>query len=87
MKDWKKRLADLEPEELKPRTLAELYGSERLLVERHRGILSYGTECIRIGASCGVLVVEGEGLRLCCMSRSQLVIRGRLLGIRLEGSE
>lgn len=85
MKDWKKRLEELEPEGIRARTLAELYGSERLLVEQHRGILGYSTECIRIGASCGQLVVEGQGLRLCCMSRSQLVIRGKISGIRLEG--
>ena len=85
MKNWKKRLGELEPEGLRPRTLAELYGNERLLVERHRGIVSYSTACIRIATSGGNLVVEGEGLRLCCMSRSQLVIRGRIYGIRMEG--
>lgn len=84
MKDWKKRLEALEPEAIRPRTLAELYGSERLLVEQHRGIHSYGTQCIRIGATFGMLVVEGEDLRLCCMSRSQLVIRGKLRSIRME---
>lgn len=84
MKDWKKRLGELEPEGLRPKTLAELYGTERLLVEQHRGIVGYSTECIRIGASWGTLVVEGEGMRLCCMSRSQVVIRGKLLGIRME---
>lgn len=81
MKEWKKQL---QPDALRPRTLAELYGTERLLVEQHRGIESYGTECIRIAATFGRLVVEGQDLRLCCMSRSQLVIRGRLLSVRAE---
>lgn len=85
MKDWKKRIGELEPEGLRPRTLVELYGAERLLVERHRGIIGYSGECIRIGATTGTLVVEGEGLRLCCMSRGQLVIRGRICLVRLEG--
>lgn len=85
MKNWKEHLSGTE-EVLKPRTLIEIYGPDRLLVEQHRGIVSYSTECIRIGASCGLMVVEGEGLRLCCMSRSQLVIRGRLQSIRLEGA-
>ena len=58
---------------------------ERLLVEHHRGILGYGTDCIRIAATYGVLVVEGEELRLCCMSRSQLVIRGKLVRLSVEG--
>lgn len=84
MKDWKKKLAALEPEGIRPKTLTELYGSERLLVEQHRGILGYGTECIRIDATFGVLVVEGADLRLCCMSRNQLVIRGKLQAVRIE---
>ena len=85
MKSWKERLSEPQNEKIKPRTLAELYGRERLLVEHHRGILGYGTDCIRIAATFGVLVVEGEELRLCCMSRSQLVIRGKLLRVSVEG--
>ena len=85
MKNWKERLSGPEEINLKPRTLAEVYGRDRLLVEQHRGIVSYGTECIRIAATFGELVVEGTQLRLCCMSRSQLGIRGRILCLRLEG--
>ena len=86
MKTLKERLIR-EPEGLKPRTLTEIYGSERLLVEHHRGILGYGTACIRIAVTFGQLVVEGDELRLCCMSRSQLVIRGKLRSVRLEVGE
>ena len=86
MKNWKERLS-ADGTGLKPRTLAEIYGNERILVEQHRGILGYGEECIRIGTSYGELVVEGRGLRLCCMSRSQLVIRGQIECVRTgEGS-
>ena len=85
MKNWKNRLSGPEEIALKPRTLAEVYGCERLLVEHHRGILGYGEECIRIAATYGELVVEGTDLRICCMSRSQLVIRGRLENMRMEG--
>ena len=84
MSSWRERLSAPEGNALQPRTLAEVYGMDRLLVEQHRGILSYGNECIRIAATCGVLVVEGEDLRLCCMSRSQLVIRGKLRSVRME---
>lgn len=84
MKNWKDRLTDIGDGTLKLRTLAEVYGQERVLIEQHRGILSYGTECIRIGTTYGQLVVEGDGLRICCMSRSQLVIRGRIQLLRME---
>lgn len=83
MKNWKERLS-ADSSGLKPRTLVELYGIERVLIEQHRGILAYGSECIRVGTSFGELVVEGLELRLCCMSRSQLVIRGRIGCVRTE---
>lgn len=85
MKNWKERLAVPEGNYLTPRTLAEVYGMDRLLIEHHRGILSYGTEAIRIGTTYGCLVVEGEELRLCCMSRSQLVIHGKVHHLHMEG--
>ena len=77
MRDWKK-------EGLRPKTLIELYGNERVLIEEHRGILAYADEEIRVGTSFGMAVVEGLELRLCCMSRSQLVIRGRICCVRTE---
>lgn len=79
MKSWKEHLPE------KPRTLTELYGCERLLVEQHRGIVGYGSDCIRIGTTFGILEVCGQQLRLCCMSPTQVVIRGRIAGIRILG--
>ena len=83
MKNWKERLAAPE-QALTPRTLAEVYGTERVLIEQHKGIVSYGSDVIRVGTTYGFLVVEGQDLRLCCMSRAQLVIRGKILGLRME---
>ena len=69
---------------LRPKTLVELYGMERVLIEEHRGIRAYGAETIRVGTSYGVAVIEGLELRVCCMSRSQLVIRGKIGCVRTE---
>ena len=83
MRDWKSGFrADVGG--LRPKTLVELYGNERVLIEEHRGILAYGDEEIRVGTSFGVAVIQGMELRLCCMSRSQLVIRGRIGCVRTE---
>ncbi len=65
-------------------TLLELLGDHRLLVEHHRGILAYGTEEILIKASFGRLRVTGKELRLCCMSRLQLLIGGTVAALTLE---
>ena len=82
MKTWKDRLS-ADENGLKPKTLTELYGNERLLMEHHSGILSYGDKCIRVGTTWGMPEVLGEDLRLCCMSRTQLVIRGKLLSVTM----
>lgn len=83
MRDWKSGIR-ADAGGLRPKTLVELYGNERVLIEEHRGILSYGDEEIRVGTSFGVAVIQGMELRLCCMSRSQLVIRGRIGCVRTE---
>ena len=83
MRDWKSGIR-ADAGGLRPKTLVELYGNERVLIEEHRGILSYGDEEIRVGTSFGVAVIQGLELRLCCMSRSQLVIRGRIGCVRTE---
>ena len=83
MRDWKSGIR-ADAGGLRPKTLVELYGNERVLIEEHRGILAYGDEEIRVGTSFGIAVIQGMELRLCCMSRSQLVIRGRIGCVRTE---
>lgn len=83
MGDWKK-LARQSSERLKPRTLVELWGRERVLVEHHRGIRAYGDQEIRVGATYGMILVRGSGLRLCCMSREQLFISGKIHCVEME---
>ena len=83
MSDWKQRLS-ADAAGLRPRTLVEIYGRERVLVEQHRGIRAYSDECICIGTAFGSILVEGAELRLCCMSRQQVVVRGRIDAVRTE---
>ena len=86
MKPWKE--AERHPaERLQPRTLVEIIGKQRVLVEHHRGILGYGSEEILVGTGYGMLRIIGSGLRLCCMSRQQLFSSGRIDGVTLEGRE
>lgn len=67
------------------RTLLEIVGKERLVIERHRGIQCYGTEEILVRTSFGQLRISGSGLSLCCMSREQLCVTGRIDLIELIG--
>lgn len=83
MEVWKEMAKAAENVGMK-QTLVEVVETRRLLIEYHRGIMSYGTQEIVVGASFGRIRVTGEGLRLCCMSREQLFIAGQLQGITLE---
>lgn len=67
------------------RTLVELVGMERLVIERHKGIECYGAQEILVRTTYGNLRVRGEELRLCCMSREQLCIMGRVNALELMG--
>ncbi len=72
---------------MEQRTLMELYGTGRLLLEAHRGVLSFAPECIRVGTTYGSLLVRGKGLGICCMNREQLVILGQIETITVEANE
>lgn len=86
MNTWKE-FTRRQRDSFSPRTLVELLGQQRILVEHHRGIRGYGSEEIRVGATFGTLLIRGENLRLCCMSREQLFISGKITGIALEEQE
>lgn len=89
MKNWKEMTQNLKTGGVAPtqRTLIEILGRGRVLVEHHRGIVGYSQESILVGTTYGSLRVDGRDLRLCCMSREQLVIAGAVEEIVLEGRE
>ena len=82
---WEKIMdhADLPGEPVPGLSVVELSGDRRLLIENHGGILEYGPCCIRIRMKYGVLLVQGDGMTLCQISRNQLVIRGRIRMLEL----
>lgn len=67
------------------RTLVEVVGMERLVIERHKGIQCYGEEEILVRTTYGTLRICGTKLRLCCMSREQLCVMGHIHALELMG--
>lgn len=67
------------------KTLMEILGKERVVIEHHRGIQCYGTDEILVRTTFGQLRISGSGLKLCCMSREQLCITGRVDAVELIG--
>ena len=85
MQQWLQQQASHTPLEHPGRTLVEIAGKERLVIEHHRGIQCYGTEEILVRTSIGQLHISGAEMRLCCMSREQLCIAGRIDRVELMG--
>jgi sporulation protein YqfC len=59
----------------------EIIGSGTLLLEHHKGILSYGTEEIHIGVLDGVVKIKGTELMLRAMDAQALLVTGQLLSV------
>ncbi len=63
--------------------LVEISGDCRVVVENHFGVLAYATEEICIKVKYGNVLIQGDGLCLCELSRDQLVITGSIYSVRL----
>ena len=85
--EWLQHLADrteLESETLPGQPILELAGDRRVLIERHGGVIEYGSERIRVRVSYGMLCVNGCGLELVRMTHQQLVISGRIDSVWIQ---
>ena len=63
--------------------LVELLGDYRAVIENHLGVLAYASEEISIKTKCGNILVQGDNMCLCELSRDQLVIAGNIYSVRL----
>ena len=73
------------PRELDPhRFFIQWIGSGELTVERHHGIVSFGSEQIRLSTEQGVLSVSGEGLVLEQLTDSTAKILGSVSSVTIE---
>ena len=64
--------------------LIELWGDGRVLIERHGGVIDYGTEKITVRVNYGSVSVEGVELTLCKLCAQQLVITGTIASISIH---
>lgn len=64
-----------------------LDGDMQLLVERHRGIVEYGDQCIRIAAKGFTIEITGQQLYLVALDQDCVRIRGRILGVNYRYRE
>lgn len=65
-------------------TKLSLCGRSRLLVENHRGIITYNDNLIEIDCGSVKLAVRGDALRLGAMNGSDMFICGRIIALEFE---
>ena len=62
-------------------TLVEVYGRKRVLIENHRGIIAYGDSRVLINGNCGCVEIKGANLQLRNMSKTNLLITGKVTSV------
>lgn len=62
-------------------------GNRSLLVENHRGILAFASDCIVLATACGNAQVVGAGLSLREVRRDTLIIQGSIHDVKLPHGE
>ena len=65
--------------------IVELYGTARIFVENHLGIIIYTQEEIQIKMQYGILIVKGSALILLQIGKEQLVIKSNIESLQLIG--
>lgn len=68
-------------------TIVEILGDRRILIENHRGVVTYSKEKILVKVKYGTVSVCGRNLELTSMTKDQLVIFGNIQCISLHRRE
>lgn len=69
------------------RTIIEIAGDQRILIENHCGVVTYGKEMIVVKVKYGSVSIAGSGLDIANMTKEQLVIFGTIQSITLHRRE
>lgn len=67
--------------------IVEICDKDRVLIENHRGIVKYECDDVCVKVRYGCVCVSGSQLKLSRMSKSKLVITGRIFCIALRERE
>lgn len=69
------------------RTLVEISGDHRILIENHRGVSFYNDTKICVHSSYGEICILGKGVSLPYMTKQQLIITGEIDSVSLLRGE
>jgi len=65
--------------------LVAIYGRRRVLIENHCGVITYGTDEIRINGGFGAIRICGKELGIRKICREKLVISGVIDAVDFQG--
>lgn len=78
------KIIDMSAQQLPGVPIVELTGTKRVLIENHKGVITYTDALIRICVAFGIIEITGNDLEICHMSRQQLVIKGTISCVQVE---
>lgn len=64
-----------------------ILGNQECLIENYRGIIQYENDRIVLKTASGNVVVEGNNLHINEIGEGEMLIKGKLLNLLLEGEE
>ena len=66
------------------RSIIEIAGERRVLIENHQGVAAYGRERILVNVRFGSVCISGCNLEMVHMTKDQLIIYGRIDSVGLQ---
>ncbi len=63
-----------------------LTGGDQVRIENRKCLLSFAADAVEVGCGKLRLRIRGSGLQICGMDREELVVRGRILSVEVEGA-
>lgn len=64
-----------------------MIGNKQLVIENHLGVVHFSPEKLDLEMKQGMLTVEGTDLSIKAIMPEEVIIEGRISGIKYEGAE
>ena len=64
-----------------------ILGTQECLIENYKGIIQYENEKIRLKTISGIVMVEGDKLHINEIGEGEMIIKGSICRLELEGDE
>ncbi len=64
-----------------------ILGSQECLIENYKGIIEYENEKIKLKTSSGIVTIEGNNLHINEIGEGEILIKGSINSLFIEGDE